>query len=127
MPATTQVRQPGRTVEGGAKFADLAKAESDDTGSGENGGDLGSFGPGQMVEEFDKVAFSAPVGQVSEPIKTAFGYHLILIDERGAKKFEEVRGDIEQALKPQIGQKAIEGLKTKSAVTYDEGYFGKAQ
>ncbi|MFM2125729.1 MAG: hypothetical protein RL328_2180 [Acidobacteriota bacterium] len=111
----------------GAKFADLAKAESDDTGSGENGGDLGSFGPGQMVEEFDKVAFSGPVGQVSEPIKTAFGYHLILIDERGAKKFEEVRDDIEQALKPQIGQKAIESLKTKNTVTYDEGYFGKAQ
>jgi peptidyl-prolyl cis-trans isomerase C len=110
----------------GAKFADLAKAESDDQGSGENGGDLGSFGPGQMVEQFDTIAFTITPGEVSEPVKTDFGYHLILIESRAAKKLDEVRGDIETALKPQIGQKAIEALKAKGAVTYDEGYFGKA-
>ncbi|MEI9812887.1 MAG: peptidylprolyl isomerase [Acidobacteriota bacterium] len=110
----------------GAKFADLAKAESDDVGSGENGGDLGTFGPGQMVEEFDKVAFELPVGQLSEPVKTSFGYHLILIESRGAKPFETVRGEIEQALRPQMGAKAIEALKAKANITYDDAFFGKA-
>ena len=72
-------------IVGGAKFEDQAKAESDDTGSGENGGDLGTFGAGQMVPEFDEVVFKAPVGQVTEPIKTAYGYHLILVEERKSK------------------------------------------
>lgn len=110
----------------GASFAELAKAESDDQGSGENGGDLGSFAKGAMVEEFDAAAFTIPVGVVSEPIKSAFGYHLILIESRGAKKFEEVRADIEAALKPELGAKAVEVLKAKTTVVYDEGYFGKA-
>ena len=109
----------------GANFAELAKAESDDIGSGENGGDLGSFTPGSMVEEFDKVAFEIPVGQVSEPVKSAFGYHLILIDSRGAKKFEEVRPEIEAAMKPELGNKAVEALRAKATVVYDETYFGK--
>jgi peptidyl-prolyl cis-trans isomerase C len=110
----------------GASFAELAKAESDDQGSGENGGDLGSFVKGAMVEEFDNVAFEIPVGVVSEPVKSAFGYHLILIEARGAKKFEDVRADIEAALKPELGAKAVEALRAKTTTTYDEGYFGKA-
>jgi peptidyl-prolyl cis-trans isomerase C len=114
-------------IAGGAKFEDVAKAESDDVGSGENGGDLGTFGPGQMVEEFDKIAFEIPVGQLSEPIKTAFGYHLILIESRGAKKLDEVKPEIENALRPQIGQKAIDELKAKTTITYDDGFFGKAE
>lgn len=125
--ALAKAKELRAKIVAGANFAELAKTESDDTGSGENGGDLGSFGPGQMVEEFDGFSFSGPVGQVSDPIKTAFGYHLILIDARGAKKFEEVRDEIEQALKPQIGQKAIEALKAKSKVTLDDGYFGKPE
>jgi peptidyl-prolyl cis-trans isomerase C len=109
----------------GAKFADLAKTESDDEGSGENGGDLGSFGPGQMVEPFDQIAFTITPGEVSEPVKTDFGYHLIMIDSRSVKQLDEVRDEIEGALRPQIGQNAIAALKAKSAVTYDDSYFGK--
>ena len=110
----------------GGSFAELAKTESDDQGSGENGGDLGSFAKGAMVEEFDKVAFELPVGIVSEPVKSAFGYHLILIEARGAKKFDEVKADIEAAMKPELGSKAVEALKAKTTIVYDEGYFGKA-
>ena len=109
----------------GGSFAELAKTESDDEGSGANGGDLGTFPQGAMVEEFDKVAFEIPVGQISEPVKSAFGYHLILIESRGAKKFEDVKADIEAAMKPELGQKAVESLKAKTAVVYDETYFGK--
>ena len=111
----------------GASFADVAKAESDDQGSGENGGDLGSFTKGSMVEEFDEEAFTIPVGQVSEPVKSAFGYHLILIDSRDAKKFEDVRGEIETAMKPDQGAKAVEALKAKTPLVFNEDYFGKAE
>lgn len=109
----------------GAKFEDQAKIESDDVGSGENGGDLGTFGQGQMVPEFDEVVFKAPVGQVTEPIKTAYGYHLILIEERKAKSFDDVRGEVEQKIKPEMGKKAIDALKAKTAVVYDDAYFAK--
>ena len=49
---------------------------------GKSGGSLGEFGPGQMVKEFDTVVFSAPIGEVQGPVKTQFGYHLILIESR---------------------------------------------
>lgn len=61
----------------GEKFAELAKELSLDTGSGKRGGDLGYFGRGKMVKSFESAAFALTVGQVSEPIKTEFGYHII--------------------------------------------------
>merc|ERR1719409_2081541 len=63
------------------KFAESAKTHST-CPSGKSGGSLGSFGPGQMVAEFDKVVFSAPVNEVQGCVKTQFGYHLILITKR---------------------------------------------
>ncbi|MEH6375286.1 peptidylprolyl isomerase [Streptomyces sp. KLMMK] len=68
-------------VEAGADFAELAKAHST-CPSGRQGGDLGSFGPGQMVPEFDTVVFSAPTHVVQGPVKTQFGYHLIEVTAR---------------------------------------------
>ncbi len=68
-------------IEGGADFGELAKQHSS-CPSGKNGGDLGSFGPGQMVKEFDAVVFSAPVNTVQGPVKTQFGYHLLEVTER---------------------------------------------
>ena len=51
--------------------------------SGKQGGDLGEFGPGQMVKEFDEVVFSAPLNEVQGPVKTQFGYHLLEVTSRG--------------------------------------------
>jgi|TARA_B100001093_G_scaffold269245_1_gene257407 peptidyl-prolyl cis-trans isomerase C len=65
----------------GSDFADLAKDHSK-CPSGQKGGDLGEFGPGQMVPEFDKVVFSADVGSVEGPVKTQFGYHLLEVTSR---------------------------------------------
>jgi hypothetical protein len=123
--ALAKVKELRVKIVGGANFAELAKAESDDTGSGENGGDLGSFGPGQMVPEFDEAAFKIPVGQVSDPIKTQYGYHLLLVEKRESKSLEDARAEIEQKLKPEMGQKAVDALKSKTTVVYDEAYFGK--
>lgn len=68
-------------ITGGASFADLAQEHSQ-CPSGKSGGDLGEFGPGQMVKEFDDVVFSGDVGQVHGPIKTQYGFHLIHIVSR---------------------------------------------
>ena len=68
-------------IEGGADFGELAKQHSQ-CPSGQRGGDLGSFGRGQMVPEFDKVVFSADIGSVQGPVKTQFGYHLLEVTER---------------------------------------------
>ena len=68
-------------IEGGADFADMAKQHST-CPSGARGGDLGEFGPGQMVPEFDQVVFSGELGAVHGPVKTQFGFHLIEITAR---------------------------------------------
>lgn len=68
-------------IAAGADFAELAKQHSK-CPSGARGGELGAFGPGQMVPEFDKVVFSANVGDVSEPVKTQFGWHLVEVTKR---------------------------------------------
>jgi peptidyl-prolyl cis-trans isomerase C len=68
-------------IAGGAEFADLAKQHSS-CPSGQQGGDLGEFGPGMMVKEFDEVVFSADVNTVQGPVKTQFGYHLLEVTQR---------------------------------------------
>jgi peptidyl-prolyl cis-trans isomerase C len=68
-------------ITGGADFADLAKQHSS-CPSGQKGGDLGEFGPGMMVREFDEVVFSADVDTVQGPVKTQFGYHLLEVTSR---------------------------------------------
>ena len=68
-------------IENGEDFSDLAKEHSS-CPSGASGGDLGSFGPGAMVPEFDKVVFTAPINEVQGPVKTQFGYHLLEVTSR---------------------------------------------
>jgi len=68
-------------IENGAAFGELARRHSK-CPSGKQGGELGTFGPGQMVREFDEVVFSAPVGEVQGPVQTQFGYHLVEVTHR---------------------------------------------
>ncbi len=70
-----------KKIEEGAKFAAMAQLHSSCPSKGQ-GGDLGTFGPGQMVPEFDKVVFSAPINTVQGPVKTQFGYHLLEVTSR---------------------------------------------
>jgi parvulin-like peptidyl-prolyl isomerase len=108
----------------GEDFAAIAKAESDDTGSGANGGDLNSFGHGQMVPPFEKAAFAQPVGQVGEPVKSQFGYHLILVEKHESKTLDEVRPEIEKKLRPELAKQAIDNLRKKASVKVDDSFFG---
>ncbi len=68
-------------IEAGDDFAEVARQNSK-CPSGQQGGDLGEFSPGQMVREFDEVVFSGEIGKVLGPVKTQFGYHLIEITSR---------------------------------------------
>ncbi len=90
-------------LKGGADFAELARKHSEDTGSKDSGGDLGFFARGRMVPEFEQAAFGMKPGQLSEPIKSQFGYHVIKVADRHQPRnrpFEEVKSEIlDQMLK----------------------------
>ena len=76
-----QCQQLKTDIENGQDFAKVAEQHST-CPSGRSGGELGTFGPGAMVKEFDEVVFSAPVGTVQGPVKTQFGYHLLEVTSR---------------------------------------------
>ncbi|OZI60540.1 peptidylprolyl isomerase [Bordetella genomosp. 11] len=81
VPTEQQCKELKTAIEGGADFAQVAREHSQ-CPSGRDGGNLGTFGPGQMVREFDEVVFSAPVKVVQGPVKTQFGYHLVEVTDR---------------------------------------------
>ena len=88
-------------LEAGEDFAELAKEYSIDTSNAENGGELGYFSKGTMVEEFENIAFSTKVGDISNPVKTDYGYHIIHVtDKKEAKEvnFEDHKEEIKQTL-----------------------------
>ncbi|WP_028402511.1 peptidylprolyl isomerase PrsA [Ectobacillus panaciterrae] len=83
----------------GQSFEDLAKQYSTDTGSKDKGGDLGYFGPGKMVPEFEAAAYKLKKGEVSDPVKSQYGYHIIKVtDIKELKPFDEVKGTIKDQL-----------------------------
>ena len=87
---------------GGADFAELAREHSEDETNAESGGDLGSFGRGRMVPEFENAAFAMAAGEVSDPVRSPFGFHVIQVTEKQeevTQPFAEVRGAIENVLK----------------------------
>jgi peptidyl-prolyl cis-trans isomerase D len=91
----------------GADFADLAKKNSEDEGSAKNGGDLDYFRRGRMVPEFEQVAFSLESGQISDPVKTSFGYHIIkVVDKKPGttRPLAEVRQQISDQLTTERAQ-----------------------
>lgn len=101
-------------IEGGLDFSEAATKYSS-CPSNQAGGSLGSFSKGKMVPEFEEAAFNLEIGQLSEPVKTQFGYHLIMVDsktEGGTMSFEEVKDGIKQNL---LNQKQFEAYNSKVA------------
>ena len=106
-----------KQLKAGAKFEDLARKYSEDPGSAKEGGSLGWIGKGRTVPEFEKAAFSLPKGQISDLVKSSYGFHIIRVDDRQdahMKTLEEVKNQIEPILKQQkaqqIAQKQAEDL-----------------
>jgi foldase protein PrsA len=87
-------------LDAGSKFEDLAKEYSKDPGSAANGGDLGWFGPGKMVPPFEEATYALEINEISGPVKSEHGFHIIQLTEKKEKgSFEEMKGDLEHELK----------------------------
>ena len=110
----------------GADFAELAKAESD-CPSKQRGGDLGTFGRGQMVPEFEQIAFSQDIGEISPVVETQFGYHVIEVTGReaaGTQTLDEVSGTIHDRLSAQARNEVftdyVRGLREDADIEFAE-------
>ena len=103
----------------GGKFAEIAKEYSTDEGSKANGGELGFFSKGQLVPEFENKAFSMKKGEISDPVKTQFGWHVIKLEEKRAVKaptLEEAKPSIQNKLGREAIEQYIKELENKSNV-----------
>jgi len=106
-------------LKGGADFIALAKEKSKDPGSAESGGDLGYFTKEQMVPEFAEVAFKLDKGQLSDPVKTQFGWHIIKVEDKRIKPtptFEQVKPQIENYIAHRAQAELVENLRKSANV-----------
>jgi len=97
----------------GESFMELAKEFSEDPGSKDKGGDLGYFGKGHMVPEFEDAAFSTAVGQVCVPVKTQYGFHFIKVNDKTEPmkiSFEKISRKLEETLRAERNHKALQSL-----------------
>ena len=122
--ALAKVQEVRKRLVAGESVASVAMKESDDTQSGSKGGSLGLFRRHQMVPEFDEVAFKLTPGELSEPVKTQFGYHLIKIESQENWPFDDAKPEIERRLKPEIAMKTMQELEKKGNVVLDPEFFG---
>lgn len=111
----------------GEDFAAVAKAESDDKGSAAQGGELGSFRRNQMVKPFEDTAFSLKEGELSLPVKTQFGYHLIQVQEKTSASLDSSKKEIEARLTPDRMEQMVGELKKNNPAKLDESFFGPAR
>lgn len=122
--ALAKAQEVRKRLVAGEDFATVAKAESYDTGSAAQGGDLGEFRKGMMVPPFEQAAFAAKVGDITEPVKSPFGYHIIKVEAHTTKTLAEAKPDIEKKLRPDLARQSIEAMRTNANVQIDESFFG---
>ena len=104
----------------GEDFGAIAKAESDDKGSGVKGGDLGTFAPWKMDTTFSRATLGLKKNEISAPVKTQFGYHIIQLLDDTPRTYDEAKSEVGEA---QWGQ-LINSLKDKGKPEYDSSFFG---
>ncbi|MBB2972653.1 peptidylprolyl isomerase [Mesorhizobium sp. RMAD-H1] len=118
-----------KKLDGGAKFEDLAKENSTD-GSAANGGDLGYFGQGQMVPEFEKAAFALEPGSYTkEPVQTQFGFHVIKVEDKRTQQppaFDQVKDQVRSILMRERYVDLVKKLRDELKVTYADPAIEKA-
>jgi parvulin-like peptidyl-prolyl isomerase len=119
--ALVKAQQIKARLDKGEDFATIAKAESDDTSSGQAGGDLGPVSRGKMVKPFEEAVFSLKKNQISDPVRTQYGYHIIQVtSDKTAPAFADVKARVEQ----RRFELLLDDLKKQAKPHYDEEYFG---
>lgn len=119
VPEEAQAKAALERLKKGEDFAKVAGELSKDPGSGKEGGDLGWFAKERMVPEFAEVAFKLEKGQLSEPVKSQFGWHVIKLEDKRTKplpSFDEVKPQIDQYLVRKAQQDIIVGLREKAKI-----------
>ncbi len=124
--AKAKAEEIRKRIVGGEDFAKVAEAESYDTTSGKNGGELGEFKHNMMVPPFEKAAFALKPGDISEPVLSPFGYHIIQVESHTTKSLDEVKPEIVAQLRPQAAREAVKELTGKTKVELNDAYFGAA-
>lgn len=115
-------REVKEKIDKGGDFEELAKEYSTDTGTKDKGGDLGYFGKGKMVKEFEDAAFSLDIGEVSEPVKSEYGFHIIKVEDRKEAKeanYEESKEEIREKIFEQKYPEAYNNWIQKKLEEYD--------
>lgn len=120
--ALAKAKELRQKIVDGADFAQLASQESDDS-SKSAGGDLHFFHRGQLVPPFEQAAFALKVGEVSEPVKTPFGYHLIKVEEKKEETFDQAKPEVQRRLQSEKSKNTLDELIKKAGVTLDPEYF----
>jgi foldase protein PrsA len=130
VPSIALANQIEADLKAGQSFSDLAKKYSTDPGSKDKGGELGAFRRGQMVPAFDKYAFSAPIGQISPPIKSPFGYHIIQVESRTpgtkaslASATPQIMDTLRQQQEAPLIQPFLQGLQQKADIKVNDPQF----
>lgn len=127
--AEDKAKELKEKIKAGGDFVALAKEHSKDPGSKEDGGNLGYFGHGQMVPQFEEVVFKLAKGDVSDPVKTQFGWHLIKIEDKRMKQppaFDIVKDRIIQSQLLQKAQQSAVALRSKSKIEIVDPEIKKA-
>ena len=107
----------------GADFENLARTDSADPGSRGKGGELGFIKKGQTMPSFEEAAYALKIGEISQPVKTAYGYHLIQVEEKKpTKTAEQMRPDMEKAFAADASKKFLEALKAKAKIVVDPSF-----
>ena len=119
-----------KQLDAGAKFEDIAKEKSADAGSGANGGDLGYFGPGQMVPEFEKAAFALEPGTYTkEPVQSQFGWHVIKVEDKRVQQppaFDQVKAQVRSLLLRDKYLELVKSLRSAAKVDVTDPELKKA-
>lgn len=128
-PALTEEQAKARAddiykrLKAGEDFAKLAREYSDDSGSAAEGGDLGSFTRGRMVAPFEQAAFALKEGEISQPVKSPFGWHIIQVTEKFDSP-QKLADQIRQILGPEKMTQLVNSLRKSNKVELDEAYLG---
>jgi peptidyl-prolyl cis-trans isomerase C len=125
LPAAMQkAEQIEAQLQAGGDFAMMAKSQSDDVSSAQNGGEIGPVSREQLGPEAGAAVFQLKPGEISRPVRTSFGVHIFKAGERKSPTFEQVRPQLEAEFQQKQAKEAVERVKNGAKIELDPGFFG---